>query len=617
MVLLFDIEGNGLLNTITKLHCLSYCNGKIGSKIRTTHDYDEMRKLLTEATILIGHNIVTFDIPAAEKILNIRIKAKLIDTLALSWYLNVKRNIHGLDSFGKEYGVNKPKIDDWEGLTPKEYAFRCEEDVKINLFLWQDLKSRLLELYSSRKDADRLIDYLTFKMDCIREQESSKWKFNRTLAEESRDTLEQQQKEKLVELISIMPEKINTISKVKPKNCFKKDGTLSVYGCKWQALLKDNNLSPDFDGEVIVETSPTPANPNSPEQVKEWLFSLGWNPCTFKYVKEDDGERSIPQVRKDGELAPSVKLLIDKEKGVGVLDGLTVIQHRLGIFKGFLKDDQDGWLVAGMAGFTNTLRLKHRGLVNLPGVDKPWGKEIRGCLVAPKGMLLCGSDMVSLEDTTKKHYMYPYDPEYVEEMSKDGFDAHLDLAKHAGVVTQEEIDAYVNKIEGAKNLKAIRRNYKAANYSCVYGVGGPKLSRETGLSLREGTALRDAYWKRNWAVEALAKDQEIKTVKGQMWLKNPVSGFWYSLRFKKDIFSTLNQGTGVYCFDMWIKEWRKQRSQLTGQFHDEIIACLKPKFKERYESLLRSSIKKVNELLKLNVELDVDVQFGKTYAEIH
>ena len=39
--------------------------------------------------------------------------------------------------------------------------------------------------------------------------------------------------------------------------------------------------------------------------------------------------------------------------------------------------------------------------------------------------------MTSLEDTCKRHYMQPYDPDYVAEMSQDGFDPHLDLAKHA------------------------------------------------------------------------------------------------------------------------------------------------------------------------------------------
>ena len=112
-------------------------------------------------------------------------------------------------------------------------------------------------------------------------------------------------------------------------------------------------------------------------------------------------------------------------------------------FKNFMKYQRDGYLKAEIHGLTNTLRFKHRNpLVNLPGVDKPYGEEIRGSLIAPEGMVLCGSDMVSLEDNTKRHYMWDYDPDYVIEMSQDGFDPHLDLALHAGAVTQSDIDEY-------------------------------------------------------------------------------------------------------------------------------------------------------------------------------
>ena len=99
-------------------------------------------------------------------------------------------------------------------------------------------------------------------------------------------------------------------------------------------------------------------------RLKSWLFSLGWKPCTYDY-KED---RKVPQVRKNGQLTQSVKLLISNNPHVKVLDGLTVIQHRLGIFKGFLECEVDGYVQAGIEGLTNTLRFKHRKpLVNLPG----------------------------------------------------------------------------------------------------------------------------------------------------------------------------------------------------------------------------------------------------------
>jgi DNA polymerase I-like protein with 3'-5' exonuclease and polymerase domains len=202
-------------------------------------------------------------------------------------------------------------------------------------------------------------------------------------------------------------------------------------------------------------------------------------------------------------------------------------------------------------------------------------------------------------------------------MSQPDFDAHLDLAKHAGAVTQQEIDDYVGEVPGAKNLKPVRKNFKAANYACIYGVGPPKLARETGLGVSQARTLIKAYWARNWAVERLCESVEVKRVDGEMWLFNPVSGFWYSLRNEKDIFSTLNQGTGVYCFDKWVMAFREKRNQLTAQFHDEVVLEIKKGNRERCEKLLKEAIRDVNNELKLNVDLDVDVQFGGNYAEIH
>jgi hypothetical protein len=81
--------------------------------------------------------------------------------------------------------------------------------------------------------------------------------------------------------------------------------------------------------------------------------------------------------------------------------------------------------------------------VNLPSVDKPYGDVIRGVLTCPDGYVLAGADMTSLEDTTKRHYMKPLDPDYVEEMSQEGFDPHLSLAVYAGDLTKDEYDFYV------------------------------------------------------------------------------------------------------------------------------------------------------------------------------
>lgn len=211
--------------------------------------------------------------------------------------------------------------------------------------------------------------------------------------------------------------------------------------------------------------------------------------------------------------------------------------------------------------------------------------------------------------------MYPYDPDYVHEMSQKGFDPHLDLAKHAGAITQSDIDAY-NRNE-RDDLKAMRKNYKVVNYSATYGVGAAKLSRTTGMATPHAQSLLDAYWERNWSVKKFADDQKVRKINGEMWVQNPVSGFWHSLRYEKDVFSTLNQSTGAYCFDKWVAYYRMRRPNIIGQFHDESINLVKQGEQNEHSDALNWAIEKLNKELKLNVDLGIDIQYGQRYSDVH
>ena len=614
MTTVFDIETDGLLDELTKIHVLSWSNDM--GEVKHTHDYDEMRYVLLNSETLVGHNIIRFDIPAIERVLDIKVTARLVDTLGLSWYLNHERPKHGLEGYGEDYGVPKPVIKDWNTLTPEEYAHRCDEDVKINNRLWRDLELKLNKLYQDPESKWKLIDYLSFKLDCAREQEEMQWKLDVDKAQEAYDKIVAMKEEKVEQLAEAMPRKILTRVATQPKVMHKKDGTLSSHGEKWTALCAENKM-PISAKTMTVVTGEERGNPNSNDQVKDWLYSLGWKPRTWKFLrdKKTGEERKIEQVRKDGELCGSVTDLIPDNPSVDLLDGLTVLTHRAGILKSFLECHKDGWLQAGVAGLTNTFRFKHfKPLVNLPSVDKPYGDVIRGCLTCPDGYTLAGADMTSLEDTTKRHYMKPLDPDYVEEMSREGFDPHLDLALHAGVINQDDIDKHNS---GERSLKALRKNYKVVNYSATYGVGAPKLARETGMSQSEAKTLLNAFWSRNWSIEKVASTARTRELFGSMWILNPVSGFWHSLRSDKDRFSTLNQSTGVYCFDTWVSLCRDKGIKCVGQFHDEIIALVKEGEESNVEAIMHEAAIQLNDKVKLNVPLGTDVQFGKTYADIH
>ena len=467
------------------------------------------------------------------------------------------------------------------------------------------------------EEAWRLIDYLTFKMDCAREQEALRWKLDVSRTQEAYDEIMRLKEEKVEQLADAMPKRTLTRVATQPKSMYNKDGSLGYYGRNWVALCAENKM-PTSAMTMTVVTGEERGNPNSSDQVKDWLYSLGWKPRTYKFIrdKKTGDERQIEQVRKEGELCESVKDLSDVDPAVHLLDGLTVLTHRAGILKSFLECvSEDGYLKAEVAGLTNTLRFKHsKPLVNLPSVDKPYGDIIRGVLTCPDGYVLAGADMTSLEDTTKRHYMKPLDPDYVEEMSREGFDPHLDLAKHAGVITQEDIDKHNS---GERSLKSLRKNYKVVNYSATYGIGAPKLARETGMSVKEAKTLLEAFWSRNWSVEAVAKSLRTRELFDSMWVYNPVSKFWYALRSDKDRFSTLNQGTGVFCFDTWVAICRKNGIKTIGQFHDEIVALVEEGKQEEVQAIMHGAAIKLNEKVKLNVPLGCDAQFGKTYGEIH
>jgi hypothetical protein len=455
-VFVFDTEGDSL--TPTKFHVVSYqLEGRAGVKSIT--DYPTMRKFLTqEDCVFIAHNGMLWDKPELERVLGIEIKAKFIDTLFLSWYVFPTRQLHGLAEYGEEFGVPKPKVDDWENLPLETYVHRCEEDVKINMKVWQKIKRALSRLYNVPEDEVTslpIVDYLMFKADCALEQQRSKWKLDIPLVQTTLETLYEARTEKVEGLARVMPKVAKKALREPPAKPYKKDGTLSVQGVKWQSLLREHGLPPDHKEPVEVVIREEEPNPASVPQVKDWLYSLGWDPITFKYEKNDDGtDRLIPQIRKDDGgvkvLCSSVIELIEKEPAIELLDGLTVISHRISILEGFLDNvDEEGFVQARIQGLTNTLRFKHKVCVNLPGIDKPWGKEIRGALIARDGCELMGSDINSLEDNTKRHFMWDYDPEYVEEMSEPGFDPHMKLLVVAGKISEDDYRFYTTyKKEG-------------------------------------------------------------------------------------------------------------------------------------------------------------------------
>lgn len=632
-----DIETDGF--DATKIWCMSVTElvNNVRTRIFSVTCYDRMRELLAEEDVTwVIHFGTGFDRPTLEKLLDVKMQGDLIDTLALSWYLEPKRVKHGLESYGEDAGIPKPKVTDWDNLPLEVYIDRCDEDVKIQTYVWLRFLKHLNLLYKDQTQLTDCITYLTAKLELQAIQAKSKWKLDVKSANLLLEDILPKIQEAGIELEKGMPMIQKFKDKVRPKKPFKINGELSSTGLAWKTLVEEEGKDFDFTGIIKVHSSYTPPNHKSHVQVKAWLLALGWKPTTFKYVRDKEDYkkmRKIPQIKNSegDDLCKSVLKLISKTPALLHLKDLGIYLHRKSIIQGMLNSvDERGFVIASCQGFTNTLRLKHKTLVNIPSGRKKLGLEIRGLLTARNDSFeLLGSDMSSLEDRTKQHFMWVHDPEYVKSMQTKGFDPHIDIAVFAGLMSEREGDLFKElkaKYDADKSLKhsteferlsLIRYAGKTANYAATYGAGGTTIARAGGLTEEVGEKLHAGYWARNWSLKAIADGCLVKKSRGEKWLWNPVANMWYWLKADKDRFSTLNQGTGAFLFDQWVFEIMKYRPQLNAQFHDEIIIELKKGKREPATKLLKNAIAAVNTKHKLNRDLDVDIDFGRTYADIH
>lgn len=625
-VFVADLEANGLVeeengkSAANKIWCLSFCDVK-DRIIKSITDMNIIKKFFEQKNaIIIMHHGLGYDIRLVEKLLNFKVKSEIIDSLGLSWSLFPDRNSHGLESWGEFFGIPKPTIIDWnnEKLLP-EYINRCQEDVKINLALWDKIEWLANELYDNQEDKWKYYKYISFKLWCVAEQQKLGVKLDIPLVKETLMELEDLKVNKIEALTAAMPKQpIKTIRKY-PKVFKKANGELSANGVKWVELVKEKGLPEDYTGDIEVITGYNDANPSSQSQVKNFLFELGWIPEHFKYVKQDNSRelRKIPQISsktEQGEICESVKKLVEKSPAISELEGLSIISHRIGILNKFLKDQVNGRLYQGTSNLTNTLRLCHTKICNLPSTDKLYAENIRKAIIPDKGYLICNTDLSSVENNTKLHYLYNYDKEYVLEQMSEGFDPHLDLAITAGFLTKEQAEAHK---KGLENHKIIRQKAKTSNYALTYGCGVATLARQGDMSKKEAETLHRAYWKRNDSITKASESFITKQIDSQMWIFNPVSKMWYSLRSEKDRFATVNSSTAVYFFDIWVKHLIENGLIPVTQTHDEANLLVLPENKEKTTQLIQNAIDKTNEEVNLNVKIGFSVAYGNSYGEVH
>ena len=671
-----DIETKGLLDVLHSpedFHVLSvgYKTSENTWGVKSTNDHARVIAFFeNEENIIVMHNGRRYDKPAIEKMFGIKVKANIIDSLSLAWYLESNRvkegKKFGLESYGEDFGVPKPVIEDWSSLTYEDYRYRCEEDVKINIKLWEKLYKKLKAIYiDDTPNMLRLIHILNWIMDCSYMQEKQKIKVDVEKLTETLNHFESLKEAKVGQLKKAMPKiPVEKLVNFPSRGLYKKDGTLSVAGEKYKEYRFLCGLPEDYEGPIRVITDYADPNPNSVPQKKDWLYSLGWKPATFKHNRnKETGEVKVVEqiMTEDKMLCPSVLKLMEKEPAIEAFDGLTVLTHRIGLLKGFRDTmDENQMIPQGLASLAVTMRWMHRTIVNLPRYtgsgDLRDGKWIRECLVAGEGNIIVQSDLSGIESRTSDHYTFHINPERIKKTKEKYFDPHTEIAVASNLMTSDEeiwfkytkekkeaeergedSSEIVPELFGkpgkqffelleldrdsAKKkmnvLKVARSRGKTCNYASLYLVGAKTLARNLEISENEAQKLIDAYWKVNYAVKEVSETFIIREVGNENWVFNPISKFWYFCRDVRNVFSVINQSSAVYCFNMWVYNCTTQGIWPVTQSHDDQLYVVKEEDAERIQGIIFKAMDKVNKQLKLNVKLDCETQVGKNVAETH
>ena len=166
--ILFDLESTGLLRQGSTIHCLVMRDINNGSTSVFDHQPDRTiiqgLKQLENAQLLIGHNIIGYDIPLIkEQFPEFSPTGKTIDTLILSrlFYPHLQERDferrpegmpqrlygrHSLEAWGYRLKCFKGDFGKHEGnwavYTPEMLDY-CIQDTEVTLKLWQLMQRRM------------------------------------------------------------------------------------------------------------------------------------------------------------------------------------------------------------------------------------------------------------------------------------------------------------------------------------------------------------------------------------------------------------------------------------------------------------------------------------------
>jgi len=612
MPVIFDIETNGLLDTLDTIHCISLqwvhedgtpkgdifsCNNAGGS------DYSIQDALaeLTRADVVVGHNIAAFDIPALTRVYpGFKVKGfrdtLLMSTLAYPDTSGIdfalrkgKGRIpllpgrlmgrHTLEAWGHRLGCWKGDyvaqckaggIDPWAAWNQDMEAY-CKRDVQVTQRLYQRLLGQPLSAESIT------LEHAVAPILARQHRQGFLFDLDKALE------LERRLIRRRSELQGALEAAIEPWQEVKRTFTPKRDDKRRGYQ----------------KGVEVTTYREVTFNPASRDHIANRLNVLyGWQPQELT----DKGKPKVDEEVLSGLDYPLIPPLLE----------YITVNKRLGQ----LSEGREAWLnaIAGDGRIhghvhqnaTVTGRMSHSkpNLAQVPRVGNPYGAECRELFCVPQGRALVGVDASGLELRCLAHYTARYDG-----------------GAYAGVILEGDIHSLTRQAAGLPT----RDVAKTFIYAFLYGAGNARLGAIVGKGPHVGGKLRKQFLAELPALDKLIKDVQAAAQK-RGWLRG-LDGRRLHIRSQHAALNTLLQSAGALVMKqaLVIADQRLQAEFGTPGVDYEFVANIHDEFQIEVSAanaafvgeICTQAIRQAGAHFKFRCPLDGAFKVGTTWADTH
>lgn len=515
--LAFDIETNGLLDDLNRVHSLVVRDVDTGEVLSCTDHWPSREperapvaaglELLSKADQIIGHNIIKFDLPALQKVYpRFKPKGEIFDTLVASRLIwtniadydhNRSRKgkfpgkligSHSLEAWGIRLGEWKgdyAKIMAEQGFDPwaswnLEMQEYCEQDVIVTVKLLEAIEKKNYSAQALKLEHDFAI--------ILAQQERYGFGFDEQKAVALYNKLVKRRLEIGEELKKAFPPVVQE----------------EVF------IPKANNRKMGYvKGVPFIKRKTVEFNPSSRQMIAQRLKEMGWEPEEFT----PSGQPKIDETILSKLPYPEAKLLAEHflvEKRIGQLAEGEQAWLRL-VRKGRIHGS-----VNTNGAVTGRCTHSNPNVAQVPSVGAPYGAECRELFCVGPGRKLVGADASGLELRCLAHFMARYDDGEYGRILLTG-DIHWANTTALGLVTEgtarDEKTFPIHKL--------FRDGAKTFIYGFLYGAGDLKVGQIIlDIAMREvRDGLGESVFKRYFKGNRAPTEDDLKRV-GKRLKKN-------------------------------------------------------------------------------------------------